>query len=357
MVINGDTPLISPQAIELLAAQAGCCDLAFMTITPRDPAGFGRVVRDNERRIAAIVEAKDYDMAVHGAQTGEVNAGIYLLRLSSMESLLGELRNENKSGEYYITDLVGLAVARGMSVQSVQCGDDVSLMGINSPRELVRAENTLRRRIVEEHLDRGVLIHNPDTVIVGPCVRLEPGAELFGHCEIYGESFVAAGARLGSYTHITDSSFASGCVVREFCHIEGAEVGPEAVVGPYARLRPRAVLKAGAKVGNFVEVKKAVLGEGAKASHLTYIGDAQVGAGANIGAGTITCNYDGKNKFVTTIGEGAFIGSNTALVAPVTVGRDALVGAGSTITKDVPEGGAAIARGKQVNITRRLKKS
>jgi bifunctional UDP-N-acetylglucosamine pyrophosphorylase/glucosamine-1-phosphate N-acetyltransferase len=328
-----------------------------MTITPRDPAGFGRVVRDKERRIAAIVEAKDYDMAVHGAQTGEVNAGIYLLRLSSMESLLGELRNENKSGEYYITDLVGLAVARGMSVQSVQCGDDVSLMGINSPRELVRAENTLRRRIVEEHLDRGVLIHNPDTVIVGPCVRLEPGAELFGHCEIYGESFVAAGARLGSYTHITDSSFASGCVVREFCHIEGAEVGPEAVVGPYARLRPRAVLKAGAKVGNFVEVKKAVLGEGAKASHLTYIGDAQVGAGANIGAGTITCNYDGKNKFVTTIGEGAFIGSNTALVAPVTVGRDALVGAGSTITKDVPEGGAAIARGKQVNITRRLKKS
>jgi bifunctional UDP-N-acetylglucosamine pyrophosphorylase/glucosamine-1-phosphate N-acetyltransferase len=357
MVVNGDTPLISAQGIERLAEQAGCCDLAFMTITPRDPAGFGRVVRDEDRRIAAIVEAKDYDMAVYGPQTGEVNAGIYLIKLSTIEPLLGELGNENKSGEYYITDLVGLAVARSMSVESVQCGDDVSLMGINSPRELVRAESTLRRKIVEEHLDRGVLIHNPDTVIVGPRVRLDPGAEIFGHCEIYGESFVASGARLGSYTHITDSTFAPGCLVREFCHIEGAEVGPEAVVGPYARLRPRAVLMSGAKVGNFVEMKKAVLGEGAKASHLTYLGDAQVGAGANIGAGTITCNYDGKNKFVTTIGEGAFIGSNTALVAPVTVGRDALVGAGSTITKDVPEGGAAIARGKQVNITRRLKKS
>ena len=162
---------------------------------------------------------------------------------------------------------------------------------------------------------------------------------------------------MGSYNYITDATFASGCDVRQFCHIKGAEVGPNAWVGPYARLRPGAVLKKGARVGNFVEMKKAVLGEGAKASHLTYLGDAEVGAGANIGAGTITCNYDGKNKFITVIGEGAFIGSNTALVAPVTVGKDALVGAGSTITKDVPAGGAAIARGKQVTIKRRLKKS
>ena len=207
-----------------------------------------------------------------------------------MEALLGELKNENNSGEYYITDLIELAVKKSMTVDGVQCGDDLSLMGINSPRELITAENLLRRQIVESLIDNGVLIHNPDTVVIGPKVKIEPGAEIFGHCEIYGNSSVAAGARMGSYNYITDATFASGCDVRQFCHIKGAEVGPNAWVGPYARLRPGAVLKKGARVGNFVEMKKAVLGEGAKASHLTYLGDAEVGAGANIGAGTITCN-------------------------------------------------------------------
>ena len=356
LVINGDTPLVTTEALDRLMAAQGCCDLAFTTITPRDAGAFGRVVRGPERRVAAIVEAKDYDLNRHGPVTGEVNAGVYLLKLDTMGPLLSRLSNRNKSGEYYITDLVELAVAEGLSVEGVQAGDDLSLMGINSPRELITAENALRRQIVEDLLDEGVLIHNPDTVVIGPRATVEPGAEIFGHCEIYGDSFVAAGARLGSYNHILDASFATGCDVRQFNHIEGARVGEGAQVGPYTRLRPGAVLEKDARVGNFVEMKKARLGEGAKASHLTYLGDAEVGAGANIGAGTITCNYDGKNKFTTTIGEGAFIGSNTALVAPVTVGRDALVGAGSTITKDVPDGQAGIARGKQVNIKRRLKK-
>ena len=357
LVINGDTPLITPNELKKLTAVSGTCDVAFMTITPRDPAAFGRVVRDEDRRITAIVEAKDFDINVHGPATGEVNAGIYLLRVDTVGVLLDQLENSNASGEYYITDLVELAVSGGLVVTGVQCGDDPSLMGINSPRELITAENALRRRIVEGLIDSGVLIHNPDTVIIGPDVTVEPGAEIFGHCEIYGKSFVAAGARLGSYNHITDASFAPGCEVRQFNHIEGAEVGEDVQVGPYSRLRPGAVLKKSARVGNFVEIKKSVVGEGSKASHLTYLGDTEVGAGANIGAGTITCNYDGKNKFRTVIGDGAFIGSNTALVAPVTVGRDALVGAGSTITKDVPDEGAAIARGKQVNLNRRLKKS
>lgn len=357
LVINGDTPLVTVESLAKLAGMAGSCDLAFMTITPRNTSSFGRVVRNSARAITAIVEAKDYDRDIHGPVTGEVNAGIYLLKIESMESLLGELKNENKSGEYYITDLVELAVKKGLTVDGVQCGDDMSLLGINSPRELVSAENALRSQIVESLIDEGVLIHSPGTVTIGPKVVVEPGVEIFGHCEIYGESSVAAGARMGSYNYITDTTFASGCDIRQFCHIEGAEVGVDTWVGPYARLRPGAVLKKGARVGNFVEMKKAVLGEGAKAGHLTYLGDTEVGAGANIGAGTITCNYDGKNKFVTVIGEGAFIGSNTALVAPVTIGKDALVGAGSTITKDVPDAGAAIARGKQVTINRRLKKS
>ncbi|WP_419785720.1 bifunctional UDP-N-acetylglucosamine diphosphorylase/glucosamine-1-phosphate N-acetyltransferase GlmU [Pseudodesulfovibrio sp.] len=356
LVINGDTPLVMPEAIERLL-EAQNADLAFMTITPKSPAAFGRVVRDEDRRITAIVEAKDYDIAVHGHATGEVNAGIYLLNVATIGPLLDQLKNSNASGEYYVTDLVGLAVTEGLTVSGVQCGDDLSLMGINSPRELIEAENALRRRIVEGLIDSGVLIHNPDTVIVGPGAKVEPGAEIFGHCEIYGESFVAAGAKLGSYNQITDCTFAPGCEIREFCHMEKANVGPDAQVGPYARLRPGAELKKGCRVGNFVEIKKSVVGEGSKASHLTYLGDTEVGAGVNIGAGTITCNYDGKNKFKTVISDGAFIGSNTALVAPVTVGRDALVGAGSTITKDVPDESAGIARGKQITIKRRLKRS
>lgn len=356
LVINGDTPLVTVEALDRLMAAQGCCDLAFMTITPRDTASFGRVVRDPERRVTAIVEAKDYDFSLHGPVTGEVNAGIYLLKVATVGPLLDKLRNENMSGEYYITDLVELAVEAGLSVEGVQAGNDVSLMGINSPRELIAAEGTLRRRIVDDLIDAGALIHNPDTVVVGPRVAVEPGAEIFGHCELYGTSKVSGGARLGSYNFIVDSTFAPGCVVREFNHIEGAEVGSGATVGPYSRLRPGTALGEDSRVGNFVEMKKASLGKGAKASHLTYLGDAEVGAGANIGAGTITCNYDGKNKFRTVIGPGAFIGSNTALVAPVTVGRDALVGAGSTITKDVPDEQTGIGRGKQMNIARRLKK-
>lgn len=357
MVINGDTPLVTTEALRGLSEVAGRCDLAFMTITPPEPGSFGRVVRDNKRGISAIVEAKDYDEREHGPVSGEVNAGIYLLKVDTMEPLLHELKNENASGEYYITDLVSLAVDKGLSVHGVLCGDDVSLMGINSPRELIEAETTLRKQIVENWIKKGVLVHNPVTVIIGPQVTLEPGVEIFGHCEIYGESVVKAGARMGSYTFITDSVFEADCEVKQFCHIEKAVVGSGATVGPYARLRPGAELKSNARVGNFVEVKKAVLGEGAKASHLTYLGDTEVGAGANIGAGTITCNYDGKDKFKTVIGPGAFIGSNSALVAPVSIGKDALVGAGSTITKDVPDGEAGIARGKQVNLKKRLKKS
>jgi bifunctional UDP-N-acetylglucosamine pyrophosphorylase/glucosamine-1-phosphate N-acetyltransferase len=357
LVINGDTPLVTVEALDRLLAAQGCCDLAFMTITPRDTAAFGRVVRDTERRIRAIVEAKDYDFSQHGPVTGEVNAGIYLLKIATIGPLLEKLENANKSGEYYITDLVELAVNQGLSVDGVQAGNDISLMGINSPRELITAESTLRARIVDELINEGVLIHNPGTVIIGPRVVVEPGAEIFGHCELYGASKVAAGARLGSYNHITDATFAPGCVVREFNHIEGAEVGEGVTVGPYSRLRPGAKLEKDARIGNFVEMKKATLGEGAKASHLTYLGDTVVGAGANIGAGTITCNYDGKNKFTTRIGAGAFIGSNTALVAPVSVGDNALIGAGSTITKDVPDNQTGIARGKQVNLKRSLKKN
>jgi bifunctional UDP-N-acetylglucosamine pyrophosphorylase/glucosamine-1-phosphate N-acetyltransferase len=354
-VVNGDTPLIGGAPLEGFLQSMSRdmqADVAFMTITLKDPGAFGRVIR-REGHVQAIVEAKDYDIAEHGPATGEVNAGIYLLRLAAVRELLGELTNENKSGEYYITDLVDLGVKRGRVVMGYNCGADPNLMGVNSPKELVQAEFSLRKKIVSQWLDKGVIIHAPESATIGPDVVLEPGAEVYGPFELYGKTHVANGAVVQSNTWIKDSRIASGATVRAFSHLEQAEVGAGCVVGPYARLRPGAVLAEQAKVGNFCEVKKASIGKGSKVSHLTYLGDAVIGAGVNVGAGTITCNYDGRNKFQTTIKDGAFIGSNTALVAPVTVGENALVGAGSVITKDVPDGNLAVARGRQANIARK----
>lgn len=352
LVVNGDTPLLHPAALERFLDQSQGADLAFATITPEHPGSFGRVVRDNGGEVSAIVEAKDLDPAVHG-DPREVNAGIYVLRLAAVGPLLEKLTNANKSGEYYITDLIALAKAAGLSVRGVECGADTNLMGVNSPLELAEAEEHLRARIARMWLARGVMIHRPGQAVIGPRVHLAPGSCLHGPCELYGATRLARGAIVESHCVLLDAEIAENARVRPFSHLEQAQVGPSCVVGPYARLRPGAVLLEKAKVGNFVEVKKSVLGRGAKASHLTYLGDSEIGPDVNVGAGTITCNYDGVSKFKTIIKAGAFIGSNTALVAPVTVGENALVGAGSVITKDVPDGELAVARGRQVNLARK----
>lgn len=361
LVVNGDTPLLEASALEQFVQQAmkEGADLAFMSVTLDNPGGFGRVSRKNGA-VTAVIEAKDYDLALHGPEPKEINAGIYFLRLSSIGPLLSKIGNKNKSGEYYITDLVGLSVAQGLKVIALEQDGSPegveAFLGVNSPAELVRAEESLRRKIVMQHLESGVLIRSPENVRIGPKTRLHAGAEICGPCEIYGASEIAAGASLDSHCWIKNTSIASQAKIRSFCHFEGAFIGARCTVGPFARLRQGARLETEAHVGNFVEIKKATLGEGAKAGHLSYLGDAQIGAGSNIGAGTITCNYDGVNKHSTHIGEGAFIGSNTALVAPVNVGKNSLVGAGSVITKDVPDGSLAIARGKQVNLANRIQK-
>ena len=345
-IVNGDTPLLAESAVRAFMGRARGETLAFASIVLDDPGGYGRVVRKGGQ-VAAIVEAKDYDAAVHGPESGEVNAGLYLISLDAAERLLPRLGNANRSGEYYLTDIVGLAVAEGIAVCGVACGRDMSLLGVNSPRELAFAEEVLRRRIVEALMDSGVIVHAPDMVRASPFVVVKAGAELCGPCEISGRTLIEEGARIASHCVIKDCSIGRGAEIRSFSHLEGALVAKGALVGPYARLRPGTELAEEAHVGNFVELKKARLGRGAKANHLTYLGDAQIGAGTNIGAGTITCNYDGKHKYQTHIGENAFIGSNTALIAPVSIGSGAVVGAGSTITKDVPEGNLAISRVKQ----------
>lgn len=353
LIVNGDTPLLRAETVAHFMKEAEGADLAFATISLDEPGAYGRVVRDDEGHVSAIVEARDYDMARYGAPTGEVNAGMYAVRLSLAETLLPRLSNANRSGEYYITDLVGLAVAEGRDVRGVQCGCDESLMGVNSPRELAQAEECLRASVVDGLLDKGVLLHAPALVRVSPLATVEAGAELSGPCEILGASHVERGARIESCCVLRDSHVCAGAEIRSFSHLEQAQVGQGALVGPYARLRPGAVLERESHVGNFVELKKARLGVGSKANHLTYLGDADIGSGVNIGAGTITCNYDGRNKHRTVIGDRAFIGSNTALVAPVTLGEDALVGAGSVITHEVPAGQLAVARGRQKNLPRR----
>lgn len=348
VVINGDTPLLP--ADKLLAFAEECaaskCDLGFMTLSLDDAKSFGRVVRKNGQ-VISIIEAKDYDPKKHGQEPNEINAGVYCLNMAKIAPLLSKLSNANKNGEFYITDLVALAVGAGLQVSGFDQGYCPELLGVNDPAELVEAEELIRAKIVEQFLRCGVMIRAASSVRISPDVKITAGASITGPAELYGKTSLGAGASIASHCVIIDSQISDHAKILSFTHMEGAIVGEGCSVGPYARLRPKAVLEQDAKVGNFVEIKKSVLHRGAKASHLSYIGDADVGEGANIGAGTITCNYDGKNKHLTKIGAGAFIGSNSALVAPVNIGAEATVGAGSVITKDIPDGCLGITRAKQ----------
>jgi bifunctional UDP-N-acetylglucosamine pyrophosphorylase / glucosamine-1-phosphate N-acetyltransferase len=358
LVLNGDAPLVKPEDLEeLLGTAREGADIAFLTTTLPDAGSFGRVLRGPTGNVKGIVEAKDFDPAIHGADTGEVNTGLFCLSVAAVEAALFSLTSANRAGEYYITDLVGLGVGADLNVHALRREGALDLLGVNSPQELAQAEERLRTNTVRGLLASGVLLHQAESIVIGPRATIEPGAELTGPCRILGETFVARGARVGAFCNIKDSTLEPGCEVREFCHLEGARLASGSVAGPYARLRFGADVQENARVGNFVEMKMATLGPGAKAGHLTYLGDASVGAGANIGAGTITCNYDGTNKHHTDIGAGAFIGSNTALVAPVRVGQNALIGAGSVITKNVPDQALGIARARQANLEGRGKKS
>lgn len=352
LVLNADAPLISPAWLSDFISRAGGADIAFASIQLPEPGSYGRVVR-KEGELLGIVEAKDYNPAQHGQVTGEVNAGVWLFKTEALKSLLPMLTSQNRSGEYYLTDLARLGLEKGLVVKGVQCGEDPDLMGINTPLELAAMEERLRVKIAANLLAAGVIIHAPQLLRASPFSRVEPGAEISGPCEIYGDCRIHSGARIDSNCVLENAEVMPGARIRSFSHISSAKIGEGAVVGPYTRLRPGAVLRRNSHAGNFVELKNAELGEGAKANHLSYLGDARVGEGANIGAGTITCNYDGKNKSHTDIGAGAFIGSNTALVAPVSIGGGAVVGAGSVITKDVPDGELGIARARQRNLRRR----
>ncbi len=358
LVVNGDAPLLTPDVLERFLDAAEGSDIAFLSLVLEDAASYGRVIRKNGD-ICAIVEAKDFDASLYGPleEAREVNTGIYLFSLSAVRKLLPSLSCNNRGQEYYITDLISLGLSAGMDVRGIRAEgagcEGAALLGVNTPAELAAAEDILARRRVQGLLRAGVILHAAESIRISPLSTVEKGSEIFGPCEIYGSSIIKAGALIRSHCVLRDAIIAGGTEIREFCHIEKAEVKSGALVGPYARLRPQSLVDENAHVGNFVELKKTHLGKGSKANHLTYLGDTEVGPGVNFGAGTITCNYDGKNKFRTVIGKDCFIGSNTSLVAPVSIGEGALIGAGSVIVEDVPEKMLALGRSRQVNKTRK----
>ncbi|HFA59177.1 MAG TPA: bifunctional UDP-N-acetylglucosamine diphosphorylase/glucosamine-1-phosphate N-acetyltransferase GlmU [Rhodospirillales bacterium] len=329
LVLYGDTPLLGAETLRAMierhaTAGAAATVLAFR---PARREGYGRLRLAEDDRLLEIVEERHATPELRAE--APCNAGVMLLELETARALLPQLPLRPEKGEYYLTDLVAALVAAGRRCVVLEAGPEEPL-GVNSQRELAELEAVFQRRRREALLDRGVIMPAPDTVFLAFDTEIGPGAVIEPQV-VFGPGVRVAG----------------GAVVRSFSHLEGAEVAAGAVVGPFARLRPGSRLGEGARVGNFVETKNAVLGTGAKANHLAYLGDATVGEGANIGAGTITCNYDGVAKHRTEIGRRAFVGSNSALVAPVRIGAEAIVGAGSTITRDVPDRAVAVARGSQ----------
>ena len=347
LILVGDAPLIRQETLERLKAVKAECDLALLTVELEDPTGMGRIIRENDN-ITAIVEHKD--ATDDQRKIREINTGMMMMAGADLKRWLGELRNDNAQGEYYLTDVIAMAAAEGKQIQAAQPDAPVEVEGVNNRAQLANLERALQARQAHALMMDGVTLADParldirGTVTAGQDVAIDVNVILQGNVEL------GDGVIIGPNCVLTNCKIGANTIIEANSIVEDAQVSSACTIGPYARLRPGAVMKDGSKVGNFVEMKKAVLGEGAKANHLTYLGDAEVGPRANIGAGTITCNYDGVNTSKTIIGENAFIGSNSSLVAPVKVGDGATVGAGSVITGEVEAGALAVARGKQRNI-------
>jgi len=348
-VLAGDVPLLRGETLGRLAARHRESGAAATLLSFRapNPGAYGRVVRGGDGRVLKIVEARDANP--DELSITEVNASIYIFGEEKLRGALTKLRPENAQGELYLTDCIGLLAAAGERIEAVVADDPAEASGVNTVVELAEIERVLYRRRAEDFLRRGVSIERPDTVLIGPDVRISAGATLRSFTILEGASSVGSGAAVGPFCRIENSDIAEGATILDSCLIRDSKVGAGASVGPFAHIRPESVVGANAKVGNFVELKKTVLGAGSKAPHLSYLGDAVIGERANLGAGTITCNYDGVKKSPTVIEDDAFVGSNAILVAPVKVGRGAYVAAGSVITKDVPEGALGVGRARQEN--------
>ena len=348
IVCLGDVPLLSKKTIAAMREECGMNDLVLLTVKLDNPRGYGRIVRDEFGRVTAIVEEKD--ATAEQKLIREVNTGIMVLPTAKLKNWLSALTNSNAQGEYYLTDVIGIAAREGARIATVHPEHVYEVEGVNSKRQLAALERTWQRAQAEALLDEGVTLIDPARIDIRGELICAQDVEIDVNCIFEGKVVLEEGVRIGANCVIKDAVIRARTEVLPFCHIDGAEVGAASRIGPYSRLRPGAALAGENHIGNFVEVKKSTVGAGSKINHLTYIGDADVGARVNIGAGTITCNYDGVNKFRTVIGDDAFIGSGTELVAPVTVGCGATIGAGTTLTRAAPEGKLTVGRARQVTI-------
>ena len=348
LVLYGDVPLTSVVTLRALTEKAGKDKLAILTIAMDDPTGYGRIVRE-QNKIVRIVEQKDATDLER--QIREVNTGILVAPTRQLKDWLARLSNHNAQGEYYLTDIIALAVKDNVVIESTQPNHAWETLGVNSKVQLAELERIHQLNLAQQLLEQGVTLADPARIDIRGELHCARDVSIDVGCVFEGQVHIGQGVSIGAYCVIKNSRIADNANIKPFTHIDEASVGSDSQIGPYARLRPGTTLGSDVHVGNFVEIKNSEFGAHSKANHLAYVGDTTVGARVNIGAGTITCNYDGANKHRTVIEDDAFIGSDTQLVAPVTVGKGATIGAGTTLTKDAPPDSLTVSRAKQTTIT------
>ncbi|HEY5648567.1 MAG TPA: bifunctional UDP-N-acetylglucosamine diphosphorylase/glucosamine-1-phosphate N-acetyltransferase GlmU, partial [Nitrospiria bacterium] len=348
-ILNGDVPLISDETLRSMGNvhEKGRCDLTLLSVEFNDPGGYGRIIRGEDGGVRGIVE--ESDASAKEKKIREVNTGFYLVAAPFLFEVLKEIGSENSQQEYYLTDIVRLALEKGRSVSVFKTEDVMEVAGVNNRVDLAVLENHFFRKIAEKHMNAGVTIHDPDSVRIDAGVEIGRDTEIHSQVRLEGKTRIGEDCVIRSFSRISNCRLSDGITVRDSCVLAESDIGDGVTIGPFAHLRPGTRLSKKSSIGNFVEVKNTEVGEESKANHLTYLGDAEIGRGVNIGAGTITCNYDGVRKSRTIIEDQVFIGSDTQLVAPVKVGKGAVVGAGSTITEDVSGDSLALSRSPQTS--------
>lgn len=350
LVLSGDVPLIKPETLQRLMTLhlAQGAAMTILTAQPANPAGYGRVIRSSMElpAVEAIVEQKA--LTPEQQSVREINSGIYAFEVAPLLANLDKMSTNNAHGEYYLTDMAGLLHAAGEKVAALMAADPIEVLGANTIAELSALDASLRLATANQLMAAGVTIFRPETCVIDADVEIESDTVIEPFVQILGKTKIGGECLIRSYSVLENCTLGNNVLVRQSCVLAESTVADGAQIGPFAHLRPGSDIGQGAHVGNFVETKKAKLGKGAKANHLTYLGDAEVGAGSNIGAGVITCNYDGVNKHQTRIGQGAFVGSDSTLVAPIEIGDGSYIGAGSCITRNVPSGALAVGRSRQV---------
>lgn len=345
LILYGDVPLVRKDTLQALLGQVAATSMGLLTIELADPAGYGRIVRDSLGKVVRIVEHKD--ASEDERLIKEVNTGMLAVKGKQLKNWLGRLENDNAQGEYYLTDIIGMAVSDGIEVRTVQANNSYEVEGVNDRLQLARLERYYQMMKADELMRAGVSLRDPARIDIRGELECGEDVQIDINVIIEGQVRLGDKVQIGPNVVLKDCLIGDGTHIEANCVIEQAEVGAHCAVGPFARLRPGAKLADRSRVGNFVEVKNSTIGEGSKVNHLSYIGDATLGKDVNIGAGTITCNYDGANKHQTIIGDNAFVGSNSQLVAPVEIGKNATIGAGSTISKDAPADGLTLSRSPQ----------